>query len=68
MERREKGEERGREEGKRTRTGGNGVETGRARELRGLCWGGNRGWGDWGGAEAILTKQRARQAVSSFSG
>jgi len=47
MERREKGGERGREEGKRTRTGGNGVETGRARELRGLRWGGNRGWGDW---------------------
>lgn len=45
------------------RTGGSGVETKRTRELRGLCeGGGNRE------KEAILTKKRARQAVSSYSG
>lgn len=62
MERREQGE---RERG-RVRTGGNGVETGRARERVARVAMGSRG--RKGGEEAILTKQRAQQAVSSFSG
>lgn len=45
------------------RTGGNGVETGRTRELRGLRRKGSRG----GGGRAILTKQRARQTLRRVS-
>lgn len=50
------------------RTGRNGVETGRAREYCEGCDGEEVGGGKGRGGEAILTKQRAQQAVSSFSG